>query len=141
MKIVSFKCDYCSKMIDRDNEDVEILHRGKIGYMNNEILSNKDEDIYHFHPDCLEKFHSSCFLNLLTNINTKTEKEPDAEEADPEDLEYTPTKKEDSRKDLGKINALLNAGWTMKDIASELGVSMSCAYRWKKEAEEAYKAK
>lgn len=56
--------------------------------------------------------------------------EEDDEEEEPEEKPVNP------KKDLGKICALLKAGWKKKDIAEEIGVSSPTLALWIREARE-----
>lgn len=76
----------------------------------------------------------------MESVEGTSEPEPTQEEetnTPPNDVPET-TKKGAKRKpvDTGKMMALRKAGWSMKKIADELGISESCVYNHLKRLEE-----
>lgn len=110
MKIIDIKyrCNYCGKLIEPNHDTVMSLVVGQISE-NHSFLPEADpkpEDQYHYHDYCLK--------NLLT-----MKYEDQEEEAQP-----------DSNKkiDTGRLFALHEAGWSVREIADELGCSDKSIY-------------
>lgn len=139
MKIVkvTYQCDYCKKMIDPVIDEVCAIQPGRIGYQDS-FIADPDDRIHHYHDYCLEGL---LLMRFQEDDSERTvEKEPDAPEMSfaemlDEEPEHAPTKKKENKKDLGKLQSLLNAGWSQKKIADEFGVHLSTIYKWMKELE------
>ena len=59
------------------------------------------------------------------------EPEPEPEEVEEEPVvEAEPEPKWNRKKDLGKLQSLINAKWTKSEIAKEFGVSEATIYNW-----------
>lgn len=115
---ITYQCDYCREIIDADSDTVRAVLPGRIGYQDS-FLPDSEEEIRHFHDYCLE--------HLLT-MRFEEPKEEVKEEPVPE-----PEPKRNIKKDLGKLQSLLNAKWTRVEIADEFGVSEATIYNWIKE--------
>ena len=116
---VTYYCDYCKQVIDTDSDTVRAILPGRIGYKGS-FLADTDDQIRHYHDYCLE--------HILTIQYKDEELEPEEVEEEPE-VELEEPKK-DRKKDLGKLQSLLNAKWTRVKIADEFGVSEATIYNW-----------
>ena len=116
MKCIYYKCDFCYEEVKP--KEAIALKVGKIEGDSWEPLS--DGQIYHYHPECFKKAISFCG-------GRPGAPEPEA------DLELA--RKEKTKKDLGKLRALLDNHWSQKKIADEFGVAPSTITAWKKEIE------
>jgi len=121
MKIVkvTYHCDFCKQLIDTDSDTVRAILPGRIGYQDS-FLADSEDEIRHYHDYCLE--------HLMTMQYKDEEPEPEEVEEEPE-VELEEPKK-DRKKDLGKLQSLLNAKWTKVKIADEFGVSEATIYNW-----------
>lgn len=130
MKIVkiAYHCDYCKKTIDTDSDTVCILHPGRIGYQDS-IVYDSDDSIRHYHDYCMEH------ILALTYQEEYSEKEEEpVPDLEADQLKETKEKTGINRKkDLGKLQSLLNAGWTVKEIREEFNVSDQTVRNWMKE--------
>ena len=129
---ITYCCDYCKKVIDQDSDTVLAIMPGRIGYRD-QFLPDQDEDrIQHYHDYCLEHILALDYSTEFPGDRSLEALDKQEEEPEPEPV---PAKKENSRKDLGKLQALLNAGWSKAKIADEFGVSKATVYNWIKEFE------
>ena len=132
VKII-YQCDYCKQVIDMKEDAVCTLHPGRIDSDDKEVPDPED-GVQHYHDYCME--YLLC-LTAATDPRKKEEPEPDTEKSgkDTSDQghaeESRPGPK--SRKDLGKLNSLLNAGWGIKKIADEFGVTDKTIRNWMQE--------
>lgn len=142
---ITYCCDYCKKVIDQDSDTVLAIMPGRIGYQDS-FMPNPEDKIQHYHDYCLEhilaldystEFPGDKSLDALDKPKDEPEPMSFKEMLEPSEPEakHVPTKKEDNRKDLGKLQSLLNAGWTKTKIADEFGVHISTIYNWIKELE------
>ena len=144
---ITYCCDYCKKVIDQDSDTVLAIMPGRIGYRDQFIPEQNEEKIQHYHDYCLEHIlaldYSTEFPEdkSLDALDKQPDEEPELmsfkemlEPSEPE-AKRVPPKKENSRKDLGKLQALLNAGRSKDWIADEFGVSKATIYNWIKELE------
>lgn len=138
---VTYHCDYCKQVVDQDDETVMAIMPGRIGYQDS-FMPDSEE--------CVQHYHDYCLAHILTlefgNDNSVDDQEPAGDEPQMsfEEIlseepvskkEHVPSKKEDNRKDLGKLQSLLNAGWSKTKIADEFSVHISTIYNWMKELE------
>lgn len=121
MKIVeiTYQCNYCKKKIDQDSDVVRAILPGRIGYQD-QFTEDSQEKIQHYHDTCMEHILAMTFQ---------------AEEELKKLKEEKAKKRADSKKDLGKVQSLLNAGWSKEQIADDFGVHISTVYNWIKELE------
>lgn len=128
---ITYHCDYCKKLIDQDSDTVMAIMPGRIGYGDQFMPDQDEKRVQHYHDYCLEHI-------LALDYSTEFPEDKSLEAMDKQEEpgpEHAPTKKEDNRKDLGKLQSLLNAGWTKTKIADEFGVHISTIYNWMKELE------
>ena len=118
---VTYYCDFCKQLIDTDSDTVRAVLPGRIGYKGS-FLADTEDDIRHYHDYCLE--------HLLTMRYKDEEPEPELEEVEEEPVVEAKEPKKDRKKDLGKLQSLLNAKWTKVEIADEFGVSEATIYNW-----------
>ena len=121
---VTYHCDYCKKPIDTDQDTVRAILPGRIGYKGS-FLADTEDAICHYHDYCLQH------LLTLQYKDEEPEPEPETEEVkeEPEPV-VDPEPKRNSKKDLGKLQSLLNAKWTKSKIAEEFSVSEATIYNW-----------
>lgn len=109
--------------------------------MTPDTLQNMLADVLFFRNEpALEKPEFEKFEPAFAMESVEGTSEPAQEEetnTPPNDVPETP-KKGAKRKpvDTGKMMALRKAGWNMKKIADELGISESCVYNHLKRLEE-----
>ena len=135
---ITYHCDYCKKVIDQDSDTVMAIMPGRIGYGDQFMLDQDEEKIQHYHDYCLEHI-----LTLDYSTEFPEDKSLDALDRQPKikemgsvsELGHVPAKKEENKKDLGKLQSLLNAGWSKPKIADEFNVHISTIYNWIKELE------
>ena len=118
---VTYYCDFCKQLIDTDSDTVRAIMPGRIGYKGS-FLADTDDQIRHYHDYCLE--------HVLTIQYKDEEPEPEPEEVEEEPEVELEEPKNDRKKDLGKLQSLLNAKWTKVKIADEFGVSEATIYNW-----------
>lgn len=118
---VTYYCDYCKQVVDTDSDTVRAILPGRIGYKGS-FLADTDDQIRHYHDYCLEHILSIQFKDV--------EPEPEPEEVEEELEAEAEEPKKDRKKDLGKLQSLLNAKWTKVKIADEFGVSEATIYNW-----------
>lgn len=111
---VTYYCDYCKQVVDTDSDTVRAILPGRIGYKGS-FLADTDDQIRHYHDYCLEH------VLTIQYKDEKPEPEPEIELEEP---------KKDRKKDLGKLQSLINAKWTKTQIADEFGVSEATIYNW-----------
>lgn len=130
---ITYHCNYCKKLIDQDSDTVMAIMPGRIGYRDQFIPEQDEEKVQHYHDYCLEHILALDYSTEFPGDKSldTLDKQPE-EESEPEQV---PVKKENSRKDLGKLQALLNAGRSKDWIADEFGVSKATVYNWIKELE------
>lgn len=115
---VTYQCDYCKRIINQDDDTVRAILPGRIGYQDSFLADTED---------AIKHYHDYCFEALMTMEYKEPEKEPLPEEE---------PKKKNSKKDLGKLQSLINAKWTRAKIADEFGVSEATIYNWINELKE-----
>lgn len=123
---VSYYCDYCKQEIDTDSDTVRAILPGRIGFQDG-FMADSEEEIRHYHDYCLEHLMT---LEYQEEVPEPVQEEPVQEEVP----EQKP--KRNSKKDLGKLQSLLNAKWTLVKIADEFGVSEATIYNWINELKE-----
>ena len=123
---VTYYCDFCKQLIDTDSDTVRAILPGRIGYQDS-FLADTDDQIRHYHDYCLEHLMT---LEYQEEVPEPAQEEPVQEEVP----EQKP--KRNSKKDLGKLQSLLNANWTRVKIADEFGVSEATIYNWINELKE-----
>lgn len=122
---VTYYCDFCKQVVDTDSDTVRAILPGRIGYKGS-FIADTDDQIRHYHDYCLE--------HILTIQFKDEEPEPEPEEIE-EDPVVEAEPKKNRKKDLGKLQSLINAKWTKSEIAKEFGVSEATIYNWINELE------
>ena len=117
MRELIIYCDCCGKKIEGDPykifaEQVDREHGEIVNWATDE--TERKEKLYG-KDWCMDCFHR-VIDNVIAVKNIKTE--TDADE-----------KKSKSKIDMGKLKALHEAGWKVKDMAVEFGVSGDAIYR------------
>lgn len=117
MKKTVYVCDRCEKVItDGDHMMIALeVHTGEDGLL---TPVRDDDRVIHFHSECMNSV-----LQERRELPEQQEEGP-APEADQE-------KKSGKKKkevDMGKIKSLYDAHWPTKDIADDLGISVSRAH-------------
>ena len=126
---ITYQCDFCKGVIDTDSDTVRAILPGRIGYKDS-FLADTDDQIRHYHDYCLEHILSIQYKDEEPEPE-EVEEEPEPEEVEEEPvIEPEPEPKRNRKKDLGKLQSLINAKWTKTKIADEFGVSEATIYNW-----------
>ena len=142
MKRVIYDCDFCHKEI---TDDIKVLRMGKMLY--GEQFAPEDfEDGYkerHYHKECLDKLMRYVPEDIVEEPSDEPEplpidfaevpEEGKAEEEKPEPKPEKPKQTRKSRKDLGKVKAMHEAGASNTEIAKEFDVSLTTIANWLRE--------
>jgi len=134
MEKICYVCDYCGQDIRKSE-----LRAICIGYMTDSGRFDRTDEFHHYHDYCLEHLLTLHFEEepeeeeIPDEIPTEEELDQIVEKAKEENDGGWMAKKE---KDLGRLVALRNAGWTAKELAEEFHVSMATICKWLKEAKE-----
>jgi len=122
MRQIKIICDSCKKEITNDPTKIitEVVDRvsGEKVTMSNPNPELNDKD-----------FHLACAIKLIRSML----KQPDLPTIPPEKKSICKTNK---KIDAGKVLALHKAGWSVKDIASELSCSDQTVYNALKERDQ-----
>lgn len=125
MKEIIYKCDYCGEVIDIDK--VQAVMLGHIG-SDDSFIRSYEEELFHYHDYCLENILTMKFKDPeKKEITTFSELPKKVNTSDFVPIKHKP------EKDLPKLKALLEAGWTQKKIADEFSVSEATISNWKQE--------
>ena len=115
--IHQYRCNFCNQIIDPSAGPIRAVLVGRVDPHDNRLLPYAQEAVHHYHDSCFEKF------------TIFKQKEPD-----PEPEEEPPNVKR--KKDLGKLRALIEGGWSTKQIADEFRVTRQTIGNWKRELEK-----
>lgn len=129
MQKVTYYCDICGKEIkDYSRKIATVIESDKTpegAVAHADLLSTK----YDFCGRCLSKIDQE-LVKFIKNLKHKIEADKQREAIEPqleesEEPKADEPKKEGKRKKLddGKIGALREAGWTLQQIAEEMGAS------------------
>ena len=122
MRKVTYFCDRCGKQLDTFYR-INVVRLDQDGN-----LIDTTECAPELCPECFEKVDEAIALTIsgkdLKPAAPKTKREPDEKKMGPK------------ARDMGKVNALLDAGWSREKIGIEFGVSGQTISNWLKSEEE-----
>ena len=140
MRVVIIRCDKCGEVIEGDPYKLKVMQEeinGDMDYARTEL------DGYDLCENCIAELIDlvGAFIKPEQVSDTAPENIPvneedvviDSEEEQPE--EEKPKETKGGRKsafDAGKVRALYEAGWAVREIAGEFGVSDQTVYNWLK---------
>ena len=120
MREIIFKCDRCGKTIDKPVR-IEAWYVNYTGKLTEKayIFNGEERNELELCEDCAKALN-----DFIYPPEKEAEEAPEQDPEEEKDLvkekKPHPTKK---KLDIGKIQALKNAGWSLKKIAEEMGVA------------------
>lgn len=138
MRVTVIKCDKCGEVIEGDPYKIRVL-RDDLSMPDDINLIRTENDGYDLCENCIAELIDlvGAFIKPEQVSDTAPENIPVNEEdvvIEPE--EEQPKETKGGRKnncDAGKVRALYEAGWAVREIAGEFGVSEQTVYNWLKQ--------
>ena len=135
MKVTIIRCDKCKEVIEGDPYKLRVMQEDVNGDLD---FARTEIDGYDFCENCIAELVD--LVGAFVKPELVSDKVPENIPVNPVDVviepEDEPEKAKGGRKsnfDAGKVRALYEAGWAVREIAGEFGVSEQTVYNWLKQ--------
>lgn len=127
MREVIIKCDKCGEIINENPLKLRFVYEER---NTSELeLVRTINDHYELCEQCV-----ASLIDVVSEFMVSEEQKCEEPEPVPEpEPEESPVPKYRGKIDTGRLRALYEAGWAVKEIAGEFGVSEQTVYNWLKQ--------